>query len=185
MRYFDLLAPIYDRFMPAPHPDLWMELLRLPIAGPLLDLGGGTGRIGNELRRLAGTVVVADVSVGMLRRARRKGLQAVAGDAAHLPFADGSFPRAVLSDALHHFPEPEAAIAEIFRVLASGGRLVIEEFDIRRLPIKALALTEKALLMGSRFPAPEAICAWLQAAGAATTIRRGPLFSVWIVGEKK
>ncbi len=185
MRYFDLLAPFYDHFMPAPDPDLWLEVLRLPAAGPLLDLGGGTGRIGAGLRRLVAPVVVVDVSRRMLGKARCKGgLETVQADAARLPFGDGLFPRAVVADALHHFPDQEAAIRELLRVLAPGGRLVIEEFDRRRLPAKILALTEKALLMGSRFLLPEAICRMLRAGGGQTAIRRGPHGTVWIVADK-
>ncbi len=185
MRYFDVLAPIYDWFMPGADPDLWIELLRLPADGPLIDVGGGTGRISAELRSLVRPVVVSDISTGMLRGALRKGdLCAVAADAARMPFRDGAFTRAVMADALHHFPDQQQAVREAWRILAPGGRLVIEEFDRRRLPVKAMALGEKALLMGSRFLTPSQICRMVEACGAVASVRKGPYFSIWVVADK-
>ncbi len=185
MRYFDFLAPVYDWFMPSADPDMWIDLLRLPADGSLIDIGGGTGRVGAELRPLVRSVVISDISTGMLKGALRKGaLQAVAADAARMPFQDGAFSRAIMADALHHFSDQEGAVREMFRLLAPGGRLVIEEFDRRRLPVKALALGEKALFMGSRFLTPSQICRMVEACGASASVRKGPYFSVWIVADK-
>lgn len=189
MRFsFDLLAPFYDRvvgaFLGKVDPDLWMELLRLP-AERLLDAGGGTGRVSAELRRLVRQSVVCDVSHGMLRRARdRNGLQTVRGDVLRLPFADASFDRIIVTDSLHHFPRQKEAVGELLRVLTPGGRMVVEDFDARRLLVKGLALGEKALFMGSRFLSPEEIRCMLQDGGARVEIRKKDHFSFWIIAEK-
>ena len=42
--HFGFLAPYYDRFIGPPQIDHWQDLLQLPLAGNLLDAGGGTGR---------------------------------------------------------------------------------------------------------------------------------------------
>ena len=42
-----------------------------------------------------------------------------------LPFADGAFTLATCRNALHRFPEPVAALKEMARVVAPGGRLVV------------------------------------------------------------
>lgn len=183
--HFDLIASIYDRLLPSPDPELWIDLLRLP-ARRLLDAGGGTGRVAYELRRLATQVVVSDLSHRMLLQARRKGgLQPLAADVVHLPFPDACFDRVLIADAFHHFHRQEAALRELLRVLAPGGRLVIKEPDLRRLAVKGVALMEKALLMRSRFLSPEALCQLAEKCGAKASIGRRQRFLAWIVVEKR
>jgi SAM-dependent methyltransferase len=50
----------------------------------------------------------------------------VQADLAALPFADGSFDLVVCSHVLEHVPDDAAAMAEIFRVLATGGIALIQ-----------------------------------------------------------
>jgi SAM-dependent methyltransferase len=47
------------------------------------------------------------------------------GTATCLPFRDGSFATVLLLDVLEHVPDPESALAEVARVLAPGGRLLL------------------------------------------------------------
>jgi ubiquinone/menaquinone biosynthesis C-methylase UbiE len=54
-----------------------------------------------------------------------EGCQAVQGDAEALPFADGSFDIVYSNGVLHHTPDTEKAMDEVFRVLRPGGRAVI------------------------------------------------------------
>lgn len=182
--YFDGLAPIYDRLLGPPDPALWRGLLKLPCEGHILDAGGGTARVSAALQGLAKQVVVCDISHKMLRKAHGKGaLQPVCADIVRLPFADAHFSRILVVDALHHFPRQAEAMAELVRVLAPGGRLVIEEFDIARLPIKALALLERLLLMGSTFPPVEDILAMIERCGLRGAVRRDRL-AVRVIVDK-
>lgn len=182
--HFRYLAPIYDRLMGLPDPQPLAELLKLPISGRLLDSGGGTGRIALVLRRLAGQVVVADTSPHMLARARAKTLAAVAARTEQLPFGDGCFERILVVDALHHFAAQRGALAEMVRVLAPGGRLVIQEFDARRTAVRLIALAEKAAGMGSRFLRPQQIGDMLAEHGVSVRIQAGRCCTVWIAADK-
>src|SRR6266850_7073528 len=49
------------------------------------------------------------------------------GHAAALPFVDASFDLVFCRTALHHFPHPEACVAEMARVCRPGGRVVLSD----------------------------------------------------------
>lgn len=182
--HFDLLAPLYDRVIGPPDPARLRALLDLPIAGRLLDAGGGTGRVTAQLRGLAGELVLLDQSLPMLRQAQAKGLSPLRGDVRRLPFPDASFERVVVVDALHHFVDARAAVADLLRVLKPGGRLVIEEPDIAHGAVKLVALAERLALMDSHFYAPEEIRAMFDAHGVSARVEADGRFAAWVVAEK-
>jgi ubiquinone/menaquinone biosynthesis C-methylase UbiE len=57
--------------------------------------------------------------------------------AEELPFADGSFDRALASMTVHHWADPARGLAEVARILRPGGRLVIADM-LAPAPIRAL-----------------------------------------------
>ncbi|GAA0195478.1 class I SAM-dependent methyltransferase [Halobaculum roseum] len=183
--FFDRIAPLYDVFMPPARA----EDLRAGLAfahRPLervVDLGGGTGRASRTLRDLRIDATVFDYSAGMLRRAREDGLQGVRADAATLPVRDASLDAVVITDALHHFPEPEAAIREVARALAPGGVLVVREFDPSTRRGRALATLESVAGMDSRFFAAEALAGMLDDAGLRGHVVE-PGFGYTVAGVK-
>ena len=161
-------------------------LLGLPISGCLLDAGGGTGRASATLRPFVGGVVVADLSRQMLRHGRKgNGMESVQARIEALPFPDQAFERVIVVDALHHFSARQTALEELTRVLTPGGRLLIEEPDLKRPAVKIVAVLEKLLLMESRFIAPEGIARALDRAGLSVLpVRRDVRFRAWIAADK-
>lgn len=100
----------------------------------VLDVAAGTGLLASLLARDAAEVVGTDVTPEMLSRARERigatgqdNVSFVEAEAADLPFGSGIFDLVTCRTAFHHFPEPDAALAEMHRVLRDGGRLVIED----------------------------------------------------------
>lgn len=181
--HFGLLAPFYDRVIRPPDTTQLAGLAGLPIIGRLLDAGGGTGRIARSLIELAGQVVVADESWKMLSHApARTNLLLTASRAERLPFPSGGFERVIMVDAFHHLRDQEQSLAELMRVCAAGGRVVIEEPDITRHGPKAIAFFERVALMRSSFRPAEEIAAALRTLGAAVSIHRQEA-TVWIVAE--
>ena len=126
VRAFDLFAPVYDRFMPATDGVALRKALAVADrrVDRILEVGGGSGRVAGEI----GATVV-DPARGMLRRARRRGLETVQASATDLPHPDGSVDAVVVVDAFHHFPAGQRCLSEMARVLAPGGVLVITDFD--------------------------------------------------------
>lgn len=154
--HFAAIASIYARVTYS-KSHIMREVASLPVRGRLLDVGGGTGRVSSAIRDLVDEVVIADVSFGMLDKADRSTLKPVCGGSESLPFADESFERVIMVDALHHVINHAESAREMFRVLKTGGVLVIEEPDIRTFGVKLIALAEKLLLMRSHFLAPDKI----------------------------
>lgn len=170
--HFSLVSPYYDRLFPFLNAERLRALLQLPGPGRVLDLGGGTGQVAQALRGFVDEIVVLDESPGMLRQARLKGLPAVRGEAERLPFAQGAFTRILLVDTFHHLRDQRQATVELLRVLAPGGRLVIEEPDVERTPVRLIALAEKLALMRSHFHSPQAVQGMFEAAGGRVRLER-------------
>ena len=105
----------------------------------VLDVACGPANFSREFARATGPgglVVGIDASTTMLARGaeenRRAGLDNLAlvrGDATAMPFRDASFDAACCFAALHLFADPFAALDEITRVLAPGGRIVLAGQD--------------------------------------------------------
>lgn len=112
----------------------------------LLDVAGGTGDIAFRfLGRAPGArVTVCDMTESMLVEGRKRAeadrladrLAWVTGDAMALPFADESFDRYTISFGIRNVTRIPDALAEAFRVLKPGGRLMVLEFS--QLPVPML-----------------------------------------------
>ena len=154
--HFDLIAPLFSR-VGYSSLETMLERAALPTPGRVLDAGGGTGRVASAIRAYAGEVVIADPSLGMLRQADRTQLGLACSNSESLPFPDESFERILMVDALHHVVDQRHTACEMYRLLKPGGRIVIEEPDIRTFAVKLIAVGEKLLLMRSHFLSPEKI----------------------------
>jgi demethylmenaquinone methyltransferase/2-methoxy-6-polyprenyl-1,4-benzoquinol methylase len=180
--HFGFIAPLYNRQKEYLSLDTMLEVARLPTDGRLLDVGGGTGRVAFALRDKARQVFVADPSLGMLHFANSKtGLHAVAAFSENLPFPDDFFERVIMVDALHHVMDQSKTARELLRVLEPGGRMVIEEPDIRTFGIKLVAIAEKMLLMRSHFYSPLQIASLFPAEKARVMTKD---YNAWVVVEK-
>jgi len=144
---FSSVASRYDRMNDAMSLGvhrLWKDALLdwlAPRAGMrLLDVAGGTGDIAFRfLRRVNGDgrATVLDMTADMLAEGRRRAeattfadsLDWVVGDAMALPFADGQFDAYTISFGIRNVTRIDAALAEAFRVLRPGGRLIVLEFS--------------------------------------------------------
>ncbi len=175
--HFGILAPFYERLIHPRVPETLIALLDMPAGGTLLDAGGGTGRIAQFLCGQAAHALVVDESMEMLREARKKdGLRSVCSHAERMPFRDGHFDRVIMVDAFHHVADQQATAQELWRVVRPGGRIVIEEPDVRTLLVKLIALGEKIALMRTHFQTPAQIASLFEGGSACTRIERtGPL----------
>lgn len=142
---FDSVAGRYDLMndlMSAGLHRLWkrfaVEQAMVRPGERVLDVAGGTGDLTRLFARRvgsSGTVVTTDINAQMLRRGRDRlideGLMVPAAqcDAEKLPFADASFDCVCVAFGLRNMTRKDKALAEMTRVLRSGGRLLVLEFS--------------------------------------------------------
>jgi demethylmenaquinone methyltransferase/2-methoxy-6-polyprenyl-1,4-benzoquinol methylase len=148
---FDRVAPRYDLLndVLSLGQDRWWRKVVAKAVGArggerVLDIAAGTGTSSVTFTAAGAACVACDFSLGMLRAGvERLGVQEaparvgaaqpgpvrfVAGDALRLPFGDRAFDAVTSSFGLRNVADPDAALAEMFRVTRPGGRLVICEF---------------------------------------------------------
>ncbi len=115
-------------------------LARVPAgSGRVLDIGAGPGRMAIPLSE-AHTVTMCDLSLAMLERARPHAgptLRQCVADATNPPFRPGSFDAILCIDVLPHLTDPVAALAGLRRLLAPGGRVIVDSTNA--LPLWTLA----------------------------------------------
>ena len=97
----------------------------------ILDMAAGTGSSSAPLAAAGADVIAADFSEGMIAAGRkaRPDLTFIKADALNLPFANGEFDTATISFGLRNTQNTEKALAEMLRVVKSGGHLVVAEFS--------------------------------------------------------
>jgi ubiquinone/menaquinone biosynthesis C-methylase UbiE len=179
--HFSAIAPLYARVTYSKR-DVMREVASLPVRGRLLDVGGGTGRVATAIHDLVDEITLADESFGMLANSPRDFLRSVCGGSETLPFADDSFERVIMVDALHHVADHARSAREMFRVLKPGGVLVIEEPDIRTFGVKLIALAEKLLLMRTHFLSPAEIVKLFEFGETSIRAEDG---TAWVVVRKQ
>ncbi|MBD5641760.1 MAG: class I SAM-dependent methyltransferase, partial [Desulfovibrio sp.] len=98
----------------------------------------GTGAILSSLARRARLVIGVDGSSAMLDLCRSRisaesvpdgGISLRIGELTHLPLADREANFACINLVLHHLSRPQTALAEIRRVLETGGVLFVADFE--------------------------------------------------------
>jgi demethylmenaquinone methyltransferase/2-methoxy-6-polyprenyl-1,4-benzoquinol methylase len=150
---FERIAGVYDAMNSAMTAGLhhrWRaraaDLARVGPGERVLDVATGTGDLALELaRRVApgGRVTGCDFAEAMLARARAKAahggeglaeLSFEAADALALPYGDGAFDAATVGFGARNFEDLAGGLAEMARVVAPGGRIVVLEITTPRKP---------------------------------------------------
>ena len=145
---FDAIAPRYDllnHVLSAGIDRRWrdraLRALRLTGDETLLDVCTGTADVALQARG-ASRVIGVDFAAEMLSVGQRKLLVSeehqritlIRGDATRLPVRDGTADAATVAFGIRNVEHPERACGELARALRSGGRLVILEFGVPRVP---------------------------------------------------
>ncbi|MDN5937519.1 MAG: bifunctional demethylmenaquinone methyltransferase/2-methoxy-6-polyprenyl-1,4-benzoquinol methylase UbiE [Salinisphaera sp.] len=144
---FDSVAQRYDLMndlMSLGIHRLWkhfaVQLACVAAGERVLDLAGGTGDLAAALAPRVGPrgrVLLSDINAAMLARGRARladagvagNVDVVQANAEALPFASASFDCVTIGFGLRNVTDKAAALAQMQRVLAPGGRALILEFS--------------------------------------------------------
>ncbi|WP_203920747.1 class I SAM-dependent methyltransferase [Rugosimonospora africana] len=112
------------------NPQDWFSWLdeRLPLAGDVLEVGAGTGKLWThvEHRNRGLRLTLTDFSPVMCDQLRTiPGAHVQRCDAADLPFPAASFDTAIANHMLYHLDNPAVALRELARVLRPGGQVAV------------------------------------------------------------
>ena len=151
------------------HSDITDQTLALMDLKPndrVLDLGCGTGWASRRMARIVkgGEVVGVDVADEMLRRAEASSrefnnVRYLWGSAESLPVADNYFSKVLSVESFYYYADQGAALNELRRVMAPGGRLFIlinlykdNHYSLRwvgelKVPVQALSEAEYVSLI--------------------------------------
>jgi ubiquinone/menaquinone biosynthesis C-methylase UbiE/uncharacterized protein YbaR (Trm112 family) len=115
-----------------------IDLLELRPGARVLETGCGTGKDSQYIAQRIGpqgSLYAQDLSLGMLRVARRKlsgagNLEFVRSNASYLPFADDAFDAAFHFGGINAFGDVRRALTEMNRVVGVGGKVVVGDEGI-------------------------------------------------------
>lgn len=150
---FDPVAQDYDASRSAP-PEIQKRMAEVVLAAAalkpgqiLLDAGVGTGRFALPLAELGAPVVGIDISANMLAQLSRKAsdsehgrerllLRVGRGDLRHMPVRTGAVGAVLIVHILHLIADWKAVLADVRRVLAPGGVLLIAGSGGMHTPVR-------------------------------------------------
>jgi demethylmenaquinone methyltransferase/2-methoxy-6-polyprenyl-1,4-benzoquinol methylase len=148
---FDGLAERYDRLsnvLSLGQDRRWRKAMvdaaALARPGLVVDVATGPGGVAMEVARRTGARVVGvDLTLEMLQMAARNlagnqqdgWIRLVEGQAELLPFPDGCFDALTFTYLLRYVGDPAATVAELARVVRSGGVMASLEFHVPPGPV--------------------------------------------------
>ena len=125
-----------------------VDFARLAGGESVAEVGAGTGNFLSLFRDVARRLIAVDLVPGMLAVARASldGVEAVVADGARLPLRSGSVDLVASAQALHHIAQPLPVLAEMRRVAAPGGRVLVVDQAAPEHFEEAVAMNELDLL---------------------------------------
>ena len=119
-RFFDRLAPAYDKINARIYKPEWLAKVRSVLHGRVLDVGVGTGFTTGHLEDAVGI----DLSAEMLRRARYRG-HLMRANFVRPPFRGETFDTVVFAGSFYYLPDPQVGMETASTLLRPGGTAVV------------------------------------------------------------
>ncbi len=112
----------------------------------ILDIGGGTGTLANELINLGANVTILDPEVKMTNIAKEKNnkVNIINGCSNNINLKDSSIDLIIMRDSFHHISDKEETLKECKRLLKYKGKILIYEFDRTHIITKLIYIFERS-----------------------------------------
>ncbi len=139
-KFYNIAADVYEEVDGRRGNDIsgWLDdkirelAAVVPTGERLLDIGCGTGFVLKKVNSCFSLRVGIDISFQVLKHAQKYTHHICNADNDFLPFKDNQFDAVTCLAVLHHMPNHEQLIKEIFRVLKPGGVFYSDhDLDIR------------------------------------------------------
>jgi SAM-dependent methyltransferase len=105
--------------------DIPLRYLAITAKGRMLDVGCGDGRHLNMSETLGWKAEGVELDPGAVASTRQKGLTVHHGELTDQHYPDETFDLVLLSHVIEHLCDPIRTIAEIYRILRPGGKMVV------------------------------------------------------------
>jgi excisionase family DNA binding protein len=138
--YFDQIAPQYNEQRRIVYGDALREIIfsqiKVEKEDIVADIGAGTGYLTIELAKKAAQVIAVDNSSQMLSVAREEAGKAglsnihfLEGNAEELPLENETMDMVFANMLLHHVNDPPIVFREMYRILKSGGKVMVTDIS--------------------------------------------------------
>lgn len=146
---FKYYSKQYDKFMKIFNLDKNKEILKILKdinSLDILDIGGGTGTLSNNLINLGANVTILDPEVKMTNIARKKNnkVKILNGYSTNVDLESNSFDLIIMRDSFHHIKDKKGTLKECKRLLNNKGKIIIYEFDRTHIITKLIYIFERS-----------------------------------------
>ena len=136
--FWDKISPLYDLFENVYNHKVYAGTGKrvadfIESTDEVLECACGTGAISFYIARKCKTLVATDFSSGMLKQASRKcsaykNVSFKKADITNIRCRDSRFDKVVAGNVIHLLPDPGKALAELWRVVKPGGKIIIPTY---------------------------------------------------------
>lgn len=189
--FFNELAPTWDAKSSSDSIFRMLQHFGVTPKDHVLDIGAGTGCVSKSLTRMvreSGRIVAVDFSENMLRQARSNlspyPILYTCSDACQMAFSNSRFDKIICYSSFPHFKSQECALAEFYRILNPGGRILICHNCCSR-KLNHFHATRTEVVMFDKLPKSEVLETMCRDAGFSNVkrVERPDLY--WVEAQKE
>ena len=158
--FWDKISPLYDLFENIYNHKVYAGTGEkvaefIDPSDAVLECACGTGAITICIAKKCKSLIATDFAIGMLKRAAKKcrkykNVRFKRADITNIKCQDARFDKVVAGNVIHLLPDPGKALAELWRVVKPGGKIIIPTY-INKSKTSAGLAVKFITLLGADF----------------------------------